>query len=369
MIPIAKPIIGEEEKRAVLQVLESGMLARGSKVEEFEKTFAEFIGVKHAIATSNGTTALHAALLVHGIKEGDEVITPSFSFIATANSIKMTGATPVFVDIDEKTFNINLDLIEAAITNKTKAIMVVHLYGQSCDMEKVMQIAEKYGLAVIEDACQAHGAEFQGRKVGSFSTGCFSFYATKNITTGEGGMITTNDNLLAEKIRKIIHHGSFKTYHHDLIGYNYRMTDVAAAIGVEQLKKLSGFNQKRKENAQFLNENLKDVEGMIIPKTRDIKEANSHVFHQFTIRITEDFPKTRDEVSKYLADNGVGNSVFYPVPIHKQLAYSEQNNLSLPVTEKVVKEVLSLPVHPSLTEEDLKRIVNTLKELANTKID
>lgn len=366
MIPIAKPIIGEEEKRAVLQVLESGMLARGSKVEEFEKSFAELVGVKHAIATSNGTTALHAVLLAHGIKEGDEVITPSFSFIATANSIRMTGATPVFVDIDEKTFNINLDLIEEAITDKTKAIMVVHLYGQSCQMEKVMQIAEKHNLAVIEDACQAHGAEFQGRKVGSFGTGCFSFYATKNITTGEGGMITTNNDIIAEKIRKIIHHGSFKKYHHDSVGYNYRMTDVAAAIGVEQLKKLGLFNEKRKENAQFLSENLRDVEGIIVPEAKGL--SKEHVFHQFTIRITESFPKNRDQLSEFLTESGVDNSVFYPVPIHKQKAYSEYNNLSLPVTEQIVQEVISLPVHPSLTEEDLRNIVKAISNLRGNKI-
>src|SRR3989338_7871154 len=201
MIPIAKPLLGAEEKEAVMRVLESGMLAQGEKVKEFEKAFAEFVGVKHAVATSNGTTALHAALLAHSIGKGDEVITTPFTFIATANSIRMVGATPVFVDIDEKTYNLNPKIIEAAITEKTKAIIPVHLFGQSCEMEKILEIAQKYNLVIIEDACQAHGASYNGKKVGSFGTGCFSFYPTKNMTSGEGGMITTNDDLIAGKLR------------------------------------------------------------------------------------------------------------------------------------------------------------------------
>jgi len=238
MIPIAKPLLGAEEKAAVSRVLESGMLAQGPKVAEFEQAFAHFIGTQFAIATSNGTTALHAALLAHNLGPGDEVITTPFSFIATANAITMTGAKPVFVDIEEDSFNINPSLIEAAITPKTKAILPVHLYGKPANMKAITEIAAKHNLTIIEDACQAHGAEFEHKKVGSFGTGCFSFYPTKNMTSSEGGMITTNDETLAKKIRKIISHGSEKRYHHDFLGYNYRMTDVAAAIGVEQVKKL-----------------------------------------------------------------------------------------------------------------------------------
>jgi dTDP-4-amino-4,6-dideoxygalactose transaminase len=358
MIPIAKPCIDNEEKAAVLEVLESGMLAQGPKVKEFEEEFAKFIGVKHAIATSNGTTALHAALLAHNIKEGDEVITSSFSFIATANTIKMTGATPIFIDIDEKTFNLDPNKIEHAISKRTKAIMPVHLYGQAADMEKIESIAKKHNLLIIEDACQAHGAEIRKKKVGSFGTGCFSFYPTKNMTTGEGGMITTNDEIIAKNIRKIISHGSEKRYYHDLIGFNYRMTDLAASIGIVQLKKLLQFNEARKKNAAYLTQKIKSIEGLIVPEINP-----SHVFHQYTIRITKEFPLTRDKLSEILKESGIDNAIFYPVPIHQQKAYPEYHHLRYPISEKISKEVLSLPVHPSLTSEELGYIIRTIKEI------
>ncbi len=359
MIPIAKPVIGEEEKRAVLEVLDSGILAQGAKVAEFENKFAEFIRVKHAIATSNGTTALHALLAASGIGEGDEVITSPFSFIATANAIKMTGAVPIFADIDEKTFNINPDLIEAAITPRTKAIMPVHLYGLAAPMDKIMEIAQRHNLFVIEDACQAHGAEFKGNKAGSFGDGCFSFYPTKNMTTGEGGMITTNDDEMARKARKLINHGSEKKYHHDFLGYNYRMTDIAASLGLEQLKKLSSFNARRRENAEFLTNNLHHVKGIICPEV-----AAGHVFHQYTIRVTPEYPLTRDQVLEVLKEKGIGSAVFYPVPIHKQKAYAEYVHRSFPVAERLAQEVISLPVHPSVTEQELGYIVNAFKEMS-----
>lgn len=353
MIPIAKPMIGAEEKRAVLEVLDSGILAQGKKVAEFEQEFAKFIGVKHAIATSNGTTALHAALLAHNIQAGDEVITSPFSFVATANAIKMAGAVPIFVDIDENTFNINPHLIESAITAKTKAIMPVHLFGLPVEMDKIVALAKKHNLFIIEDACQAHGAEFQEKKVGSFGTGCFSFYPTKNMTTGEGGMITTNDDEVAAKIRKIINHGSGKKYYHEVLGYNYRMTDIAAAIGVEQLRKLELFNRKRKENAACLNQKLRDISGLILPP------EENHVFHQYTIQITN---QNRDKVKEFLEERRITTAIFYPVPIHKQKAYPEYNPLQFSVAEKASREVLSLPVHPALTAEDLEFISNSLKE-------
>jgi len=351
MITIAKPLLGEEEKRAVLEVLDSGILAHGKKVKEFEEEFAAFVGVTHAIATSNGTTALHAALLAHDIQEGDEIITSPFSFIATANAIRMCGATPVFVDIDEKTFNINPELIEKNITEKTKAILPVHLFGLPADMEQITAIAERYQLAVIEDACQAHGAEVLGKKVGSFGTGCFSFYATKNMTTGEGGMITTDDRKIAERVRTIINHGSVQRYYHDALGYNYRLTEIAAALGLVQLKKLPGYNEARKQNAAQLTALLRGIPGLIFPFSQE-----GRVFHQYTLRVTEKSAKKRDDVVHFLADHGIQAAVFYPVPIHKQKAYSGYETGSLPVAECIAKEVLSLPIHPGLEPEDLAYI-------------
>ncbi len=362
MIPIAKPLIGEEEKQAVLHVLASGMLAQGPKVKEFEQAFAQFIGTSHAIATSNGTTALHAALLAHNIGSGDEVITSPFSFIATANTIAMTGAIPIFVDIDQTTFNLNPRLIEAAITTKTKAIMPVHLYGQACDMQTISNIANKHNLIIIEDACQAHGAEYitslhETKKVGSQHTACFSFYPTKNITTGEGGIIVTNDEHIANKARKLITHGSTTRYYHDHLGYNYRMTDIAAAIGIEQLKKISTFNNKRQQNAIYLTEKLQTIPGIIPPTI-----TPGHIFHQYTIRITKPFPKNRDQLSQILNQHHIGNAIFYPVPIHKQNAYPIYNSQSYPIAEKIAKEVLSLPIHPSLTTEDLNTIISCIQQ-------
>lgn len=362
MIPIAKPMIGDEEKRAVLEVLDSGMLAQGEKVAQFEKEFARFIRVKHAIATSNGTTALQAALLAHGIKPGDEVITTPFSFAATANSIRICGATPVFVDIDENTFNINPNLIEAAITPKTKAIMPVHLFGLPAEMEAITNLAKKYNLIIIEDACQAHGAEYNGQKVGSFGTGCFSFYATKNMTTGEGGMITTNDDEVAAKIRKIINHGSERRYFHEVLGYNYRMTDIAAAIGIEQLKKLPAFNQKRRENAHYLQKRVSNIKGLILPSGH-----LGQVYHQFTVRITPEFGKKREDVISALAEKSIGSAIFYPLPIHRQKAYQNYKTPSFPISEKMAQEVLSLPIYPEVTEKDLDQIRTAFTELSQVK--
>jgi len=358
MIPIAKPIIGEEEKGAVLDVLNSGMLAQGKKVAEFEHAFANFIEVKHAIATSSGTAALHTVLLAHDIGLGDEVITSPFTFIATANTIKMVGAKPVFADIDENTFNINPRLIEQKITSKTKAIMPVHLFGRPAEMNLIQELANKHNLIIIEDACQAHGAKFNGKMAGTFGISCFSFYPTKNMTTGEGGMITTNDDKIAEKVRWLINHGSEKKYHHNILGYNYRMTNIAAAIGIEQLKKLNWFNEKRKKNALLLNEKLSSIKGLILPEITE-----NHVFHQYTIRITSEFLTTRDELARKLLNHGISSSIFYPLPIHKQQAYLEHQNETFLVAEKLSNQVLSLPVHPALTEEDLNKIINVFEGL------
>jgi len=359
MIPIAKPIIDEDEISAVTAVLRSGIIAQGRKVEEFEEAFAGFIGAKYAIAVNSGTAALHIALLAQGIGEGDEVITSPFTFIATANSILFTGAKPVFADIEEDSFNIAPDSIAEKITPRTKAIMPVHLYGQPCDMKRIMRIAQEHGLIVIEDACQAHGAEYEGKKVGSFGTGCFSFYPTKNITTGEGGMITTNDKDIAQKARMIRSHGQRERYFHEILGYNYRMTDIAAAIGLCQLGKLKEFNSKRIENAKFLTERLSGIKGLITPS---IKSNTKHVFHQYTVRVTQDFGISRDELRQKLMNKGVATEIYYPLPIHRQPLYQSLGyNDHLPNSEKLAKEVLSLPVHPSLTKEDLENVVRAIQ--------
>jgi dTDP-4-amino-4,6-dideoxygalactose transaminase len=355
MINMAKPQIGEDEKQAVLEVLDSGIIAQGPRVKAFEEGFAAMCGTKHAIATTSGTTALHVALLAHGIGKGDEVITSAFTFIASANSILYVGARPVFVDIDPRTFNLDVNQVEKAVTKKTKAILPVHLYGLSCDMDPIMKIADKHGLVVIEDACQSHGAEYKGEKVGSFGTGTFSLYPTKNITSGEGGMITTNDPLIDEKCRVLRQHGMRKRYYHDELGYNFRMTDVHAAIGLAQLKKLDKFNAQRRANAKFLSENLKGVTVPYVP------EGQTHVFHQYTIRVSGG---KRDALRTYLNDHGVGSEVYYPVPIHQQSFYVSDLGYKdkLPETEKAAQEVLSLPVHPALSSADLETIVSTVNE-------
>ncbi|MDK2831836.1 MAG: perosamine synthetase [Methanolobus sp.] len=355
MIPIAKPDIGDEEKEAVIQVLSSGMIAEGKRVAEFERTFAEYIEVEHCVAVNSGTAALHAAMLAQGIGKGDEVITTSFSFIATANSIMYTGAKPVFVDIEAETFNINTALIKDSITRDTKAIMPVHLYGHPAEMKAISDIAEDHDLIIIEDACQAHGAIYQGKKVGSFGTGAFSFYPTKNMTTGEGGMITTNNEEVARKARMIRAHGSQQRYLHEMMGYNLRMTDIAAAIGLVQLDKVDGYNAARRKNAAMLSEGLKDISGIKVPAVRDGCE---HMFHQYTIRVDN-----RDELATKLNQQGIGTGVYYPIPIHKQPLYVELGYKDyLPECEKAAKETVSLPVHPGVSEENVKQIIDAVIE-------
>ncbi|MDO9085300.1 MAG: DegT/DnrJ/EryC1/StrS family aminotransferase [Anaerolineaceae bacterium] len=354
MISISNHFIGEEEKQAVLEVLESGMIVQGPWVAKLEEEFAKMCGVKHAIATTSGTTALHVALLANGIKPGDEVITTPFTFIASANSILFTGAKPVFVDIDEETFNINPDLIEAAITSKTKAIMPVHLYGYVCDMDAILKIAEKYNLKVIEDACQAVGATYNNKVSGSFGTGAFSLYVSKNIMSGEGGMITTSDDNIAELCKLIRAHGMKRRYYHEMLGYNFRMSDLHAAIGVSQLHRLENFTIARKQNANYFNENIKSV---IIPK---LKSNYGHVWHQYTVRVEGD----RNAAVKQLNEAGIEAVIFYPVPAHKQQYMQDiVGDIHLPIAEKLSNQVISLPVHPQLNASDLETIVKEVNKL------
>jgi perosamine synthetase len=357
LIPISKPYIGEEEKKAVLEVLDSGMLVQGPRVAKLEEKFAAACGTRYAVATTSGTTALHLALLAHGIGPGDEVITTPFTFMASVNSILYTGARPVFVDIEAGSFNIDPDQVEKAVTPRTRAILPVHLYGHPCDMDGLMAIAAKHHLAVIEDACQAVGAEFHGKRVGGFGTGCFSLYATKNIMSAEGGMITTDDEALAQKCRMLRNHGMQRRYYHDMLGYNFRMTDLNAAIGLAQIERLEAFTASRQANAAYLNAHITAV------VTPQVQPGCRHVWHQYTIRV--DHGRDRDGAVKQLNDAGVGTGIFYPVPAYRQAHLVElgYGDLCLPVTEQVVKEVISLPVHPQLTPADLEKIAVEVNRL------
>ncbi|HSM38640.1 MAG TPA: DegT/DnrJ/EryC1/StrS family aminotransferase [Candidatus Limnocylindrales bacterium] len=355
MIPIARPQMGEEEKQSVWEALESGSLAQGARVRELEDRFAAFVGVPHAVATSSGTTALHLALLASGVEAGDEVITVPFTFIASAASILYTGARPAFVDIGEDDFCIDPALVEAAITPRTRAIMPVSLYGQPADMPALATLAERHGLALIEDAAQAHGASIGDRRSGSWGAGCFSFYPTKNMTTGEGGMITTSDPDLAERARLLREHGMKVRYHHDVLGYNFRMTDVHASIGLAQLDKLPGYNRRRREIAGRYDAELR---GVITPRVR---AGVTHVYHQYTIRVAE-----RDRFADELRQLGVGSGIYYPIPVHRQkpfvaMGYGDQR---FKVTDRVTGEVLSIPVHPSLSDDEVATVIGAVNEVA-----
>jgi perosamine synthetase len=355
MIPIAKPLIGEEEKTAVMNVLNSGMLASGPRTEEFEKKFAEYVGTKYAIATTSGTTALHLGLLGLGVTKHEEVILPSFSFIATANAVLFCDAVPVFCDVDPRTFNLAPDKLEKLITKKTKAIMPVHLYGQAADMNPIQEIAQKHSVHIIGDACQAHGAVYDGKMVGSFGdVECFSFYPTKNMTTGEGGMVTTNNQEVAELMISLRNHGREKTkwgYEHGRLGYNYRMTDIGAAIGLEQLKKLPKNIQMRQKNAAYFDAHLKTVEiPYVLPKA-------THAYHQYTIK-----SKNRDALTASLKKNEIGFGIYYPQPLHTYKHLKKYAHDDLKNSETLGNEVVSLPVHPSLSIQDLEKIVKVINE-------
>ncbi len=374
IIPIAYPLLGAEEEAAILRVLASGQLVQGEHVAAFEKRFAELCQVEEAVAVSSGTAALHLALLAHEVGPGDEVITTSFSFAATANVILLVGAIPVFVDIDPQTYNIDPALVQAAITPRTKAIMPVHLYGNPCDMERLQAIAIANDLVIIEDACQAHAASIYGKPVGSFGTGCFSFYATKNMTTGEGGMITTNDSVIAKHVRLLRNHGQAERYRHVTLGYNLRMTEMQAALGLAQMEKLEQFTQRRIANAMFLTECLSKFVQVPV-----VNPGYRHVFHQYTIRVPEG--QDRDEWARRLQTRGIGTGIHYPCPIHKQPLYTSSPSSSswggvgtrfiasqvglLPVAEVATRQVLSLPVYPALTMEELKKIATEVLALCD----
>lgn len=355
MISIACPLIGEDEQIAIAGVLASGMIAQGPKVAEFEERFAEFAGTRYAVATTSGTTALHVALLAHEIGPGDEVITSPFSFIASANCILYVGARPVFADIEEPYFTMDPEQIRAKITPRTRAILPVHLYGQACEMEAIKEIAAEHNLAIIEDACQAHGAKLAGKMVGSWGTACYSFYPTKNMTTVEGGMITTDDAQIAERARLIRNHGSPQRYFHTTLGYNFRMTDVQAAVGIVQLGKLPGWNETRRQNAAALDNGLMNIPGIEIPAVRLGAE---HVYHQYTIRVAD-----RDVFAEHLKSTGIGFGIHYPLPIPQQPLYARTGySAACPVAETASQQVISLPVHPALTGDQLDQIIQSCEQ-------
>jgi perosamine synthetase len=373
MIAIAHPLFGAEEEAAVLRVLGSGQLAQGERVATFERRFAELCHVREAVAVSSGTAALHLALLAHDIGRGDEVITTAFSFAATANVILLVGATPVFVDIEPDTCTLDPVQAERALTRRTKAIIPVHLYGHPCEMNRLQKIAEAFSLVLIEDASQAHAATIDGRPVGSFGTGCFSFYATKNMTTGEGGMVTTNDPAIAEQVRLLRNHGQEARYYQIALGYNMRMTELQAALGIAQIEKLEYFTQLRRANATYLTNTLQGI-----VQTPVERPGCRHVYHQYTIKI----PSKRNEFMTELRARGVDTTIHYPIPIHQQPFYRRKpclfrvlspgrrtpvkgNNPAahLPVTQSAAQEVLSLPVHPALSQEDLSTIAREVVAL------
>ena len=360
-IPVARPAIGQDEISAVTAVLESGMLAAGERVAEFEKKFADYCGATHAVAMNNGTAALHAALLAADIGPGDEVIVPSFTFFATASSVSMTGAKPVFADVDEKTFCIDPAEVENHITPKTKAVIGVHLFGQPFDVQGMKQVCESHNLTLIEDAAQAQGAMWNSEKAGAMGDmGCFSFYATKNMTTGEGGMVTTSDKALNERLRLIINHGQSEKYLHTRIGYNYRLTDVAAAIGLVQLKKLEKFNTRRRKNAEYFDSHI-SVKGILLPF---VAPGMHHVYHQYVLRLTDEFGMKRADFIEYLKAKGIGSAIHYPIPLHHQPVYARANEPdSCPVSTSLASSVLSIPVHPLLDQKELSYICDVINRV------
>ncbi|WP_341975730.1 DegT/DnrJ/EryC1/StrS family aminotransferase [Microbacterium sp. LWO13-1.2] len=357
-IPPAKPIIGDEEREAVDRVMRSGMIAQGPEVAAFEEEFsAHFVPGRPSVAVNSGTAGLHLGLLAAGVGAGDEVIVPSFTFAATGNSVALTGGTPVFVDIEPDTFSLDPAAVAAAITPKTKGILPVHLYGHPARMRELEALAAERGIALYEDAAQAHGASLDGRPVGSFGEfAMFSLYPTKNMTSGEGGMVTTATAEIARQVKLLRNQGMERQYENEVIGFNARMTDIHAAIGRVQLTKVDAWTKIRQDNAAFLDANLR---GVVVPP---VAAGAVHVYHQYTIRVPED----RDGfVAALKNEYQVGAGVYYPIPNHRlpSLAHFAPG-LDLPETERAAREVVSLPVHPSLSQEDLERIVTAVNAVA-----
>lgn len=360
MIPITQVQFGPEEEELVLKVLRSGNIAQGPIVAEFENRFAELCGVKHAIAVNNGTTSLVASLQVMDLKPGDEVLTSPFTFVATVNAALEAGATVTFADINDDDFNLNAESVSNHISPHTKVLIPVHLYGQMADMDPLADIAEKNNLFILEDAAQAHGATYNDRSAGSYGLGSFSFYATKNLTTGEGGIITTNDDVLADRLRVLRNQGMRERYVYEVAGHNYRLTDLQAAVVLPQLDRYAATVSRRRANAETLTAGLRGVKGLIVPSTF----ANrGHVWHQYTIRVTPDAAVSRDEAVAKFIESGVGAGIYYPKLIGDYAAYSQNPRVKVsdtPVAARVASEAVSIPVHQGLSAADLDRIVEVV---------
>ncbi len=366
MIPINLPQISEEEIDAVVKVMRTGYLTsglgQGPKVTEFERNFARFAGAKHAVAVNTGTAGLHAAIIAAGIKRGDEVILPSFTFVATAEAVVLAGGKPVFVDIDPETFNLNPEKIEKAVTKKTAAILPVDLYGFTAEMKPICEIANRLDLTVVEDAAQAHGLSYEGKPAGAFADlACWSLYASKNITTGEGGVVTTNDDNLAEIVRMVRTHGEKAKYASRILGCNYRMTEIEAAIGVVQLEKLPKFVEKRRANAQRLSAILSKSERLCLPSE---PKGGRHSWYLYTARIYKGQEHERDTLLEKLHKKGIGAEAYYVHPVHQMPYYLETfGKRRLPETDKAASQVFSLPIHPGVTAEQIDFIGQTVLQL------
>jgi len=364
-IPINKPLIGDEERRAVQSVLESGMLTDsalegGKMVRELEGKIQRLLGAKHVIAVNSGTAALHCMMVALGIKEGDEVIVPSFTFVATANVVLACGAKPVFVD-NGPDYNIDSAAFKKAITKRTKAVIPVHLYGYPADMDEVREVASKRSISVVEDAAESLGAEYKGKQTGTLSdAGCFSLYATKVVTTGEGGAISTDDDELAEKLRLIRNHGMVHGYDSRCLGFNYRLTELAAAIGSVQMDKLPAFIDARRRNTAFLRERVEKVRGVRFTQNASDR---THVFYLYTLSLSNN----RDKVLERLKEKGVGAAVYFKMPVHRTPLYFKGRNakLRLRQADAASKHVVSLPVHPAMTQGELERVSDAFIEASS----
>ncbi|GEK21654.1 DegT/DnrJ/EryC1/StrS family aminotransferase [Cellulomonas xylanilytica] len=363
MIPISSVELGPEVEAEVLKVLRSGMIAQGPVVAEFERRFAKLTGVKHAVAVNNGTTALVAALQVQDLEPGDEVVTSPFTFVATLNAILEAGATATFADIRDEDFNLDPAATEAALTDRTRVVMPVHLYGQTVEASAFTALAERRGLVLVEDSAQSHGATFEGRAAGSFGIGCFSFYGTKNLTTGEGGIITTDDDGIADRLRVLRNQGMRARYQYEVAGHNYRLTDLQAAVVLPQLDRYAAKVADRRANAAALIEGLQDVPGLVVPRQLAGRE---HVWHQFTVRVTTDAAVSRDELVARLTEAGVGSGIYYPKLVFDYETYRNHPRVRIsdvPVAAQVVTEVVSLPVHPRLSGDDVQHVVESVRKI------
>jgi perosamine synthetase len=362
-IPISRVVLGPEVEALVLEVLRSGHLAQGPMVERLENTFRAISGTKHAVAVANGTVALVAALQALDLAPGDEIVTSPFTFIATVNAALEAGVRVRFADIRLDNFNVDPDAMAAAVTPATRALMPVHLYGHAADCQALSTVADRHGLALVEDAAQSHGATLHGRPVGSFGVGCFSLYATKNVTTGEGGLVTTDDDAIADRLRVLRNQGMRARYQYEMAGHNYRMTDLQAAVGIPQLEALEGLTERREANAEFLNDALAGIEGLICPTVR---AGCRHVWHQYTVRVTEGARVDRDGLATALTERGIGCGVYYPRVVFDYDAYREHpliEKADVPNAERAAREVLSLPVHPHLSPSDLEVIVAGIRRV------